>query len=1305
VFDPGGTIQTTQLLHCPLSVLTVNCGSGGLITVVSRIISFLMGLGREVDVLVLTETHLCPGDRVDVPGYDVVWATRANSRVLSGCGRRIRPKGGVAFAVCTRSPFSMSSIVRVCDRGDAALLRLESDEFVAHVCGVYLPPKGPTCCNCLSAGCTKAHVDAVLGAVSEWCDSVAADGPLIVSGDFNADLNSQLPAVVHRQRSIIECLQQRLTQCQLLLANPRCSTGFVPTRVDAVSGSATVLDLVFTSRFRGVTVVVESNLVSDHYLLLTTGTVAVSSVEPVVVPPSVGRNPRLEFPRLFDRWGLVLPLPEGVVTNVALSVSQSTSNLSVQSLSPSQLVSQLSVSIVDSISVCLTQSRPPLVSPRCLIGVATIPVTARDVSTAPPLPLPSASFHSAHRVVERLLRRTRGLLSKQQPIPPELQRALDAAIEERRLQRQLQRMHSRQWTVATRSALYQSIVGSWIRGHTVALLRQLSTFARGQSSTTCRQRQLKQRAGASGRIKQRLQRFQAFLKTKYTAPPQPSGVRQHNADKYQCQRTATRLAIWTSKQQANFSGRVVLTRQQVANAVAALKPSSAALGLSPAVWKSIAVPPVVDSLLVLFQGVFDSGIVPAEWCCVKAHPIVKGNSPAAADDLANYRFIGISSALSRVFQNVLLALLQSVITLPSLGQQQFGFVSNCSAQMAALLARGVVETESSRSDSMVYTCFLDIKGAYPSCNHAMVLSRLRKLGVAGDLWCVLDSWLSQQTMFVQIGQHVSELFPVTVGLSEGCTFSPFVYNCVGEVFITKLESIGRQFPEASVKLITGASVSSIWFADDGFLVAKTPTGLQQLLQACSDVSDAVLLSFNVAPTKTAVLIHFSGRVREAMAPSLPNFHLGPNSVPRVSQYKHLGLQWCDLGPKGSTNLHQATVMELKVSAVLGKCSSSGVKRLPLLQALILYKTWWLPSVVFGWSVVCAKPPPSVLRMEKLVMRMMLGTNSVPVVAMRSVLGLPTLQTVLNLDTFRLLIQCLSLPPKSTCRQLLFSLMMAWRQCNDTQRTGCWWSRIASALSQLDAVCVVRLPVQGGQLPEELLWSQALHWLVTDWQQRTAVFPTLLQAVKSQFRTALLTLDNVDFQHQFSQCSLSLGEVSELITTSCNFHPFILQPRDKACEWRIKLRGGRLATFGHWHFHRNHCPACQKPDGFRIGHLLRDCGSFEVLRAKVWSASLEFCVSKQLMTPHNPCEQRHLWYLLSAGASVPSSFFAAGLDTPTHFARCETPQSRWATQGLRQHAAEYVTVLKLTGELVCEVFETVERLLLAGVPDGPLTTSV
>ena len=76
----------------------------------------------------------------------------------------------------------------------------------------------------------------------------------------------------------------------------------------------------------------------------------------------------------------------------------------------------------------------------------------------------------------------------------------------------------------------------------------------------------------------------------------------------------------------------------------------------------------------------------------------------------------------------------------------------------------------------VFWAFIDLEKAYDTIGQHGMWQMLRVYGVGGKLLKAVQSFYVDSRSCVQVGNDVSEWFPVNVGLRQGCVMSPWLFN-------------------------------------------------------------------------------------------------------------------------------------------------------------------------------------------------------------------------------------------------------------------------------------------------------------------------------------------------------------------------------------------------------------------------------------------------------------------------------------------------------------------------------------------------
>ena len=74
------------------------------------------------------------------------------------------------------------------------------------------------------------------------------------------------------------------------------------------------------------------------------------------------------------------------------------------------------------------------------------------------------------------------------------------------------------------------------------------------------------------------------------------------------------------------------------------------------------------------------------------------------------------------------------------------------------------------------TCvFIDLKKAFDTIDHEILLSKLDDYGFKGPIFSVIRSFLSNRKQFVQIGNEKSSLKDILCGVPQGSVLGPFIH--------------------------------------------------------------------------------------------------------------------------------------------------------------------------------------------------------------------------------------------------------------------------------------------------------------------------------------------------------------------------------------------------------------------------------------------------------------------------------------------------------------------------------------------------
>ena len=266
--------------------------------------------------------------------------------------------------------------------------------------------------------------------------------------------------------------------------------------------------------------------------------------------------------------------------------------------------------------------------------------------------------------------------------------------------------------------------------------------------------------------------------------------------------------------------------------------------------------------------------MPKGWKTAKVTPVFKGGD---REELTNYRPISVLPLVSKLLERAVNDQLSTFLNMnESLVTEQSGFRPQHSTQTAVL---DVTDHILNNMDNGKVTgaIFVDLKKAFDTVDHAILLSKLNDNGVRELELKWFESYLSGRKQATKIDGTTSDFANVSVGVPQGSILGPLLFI----IFINSLP--------LSITSIPGTKISM--YADDTMIMfdGTTPDNIESdMVNGINQVIQWLInhkLTLNVSKTKFMI---FGSR------PRIPTFSrvqitLNDMSIERVHLYKYLGV--------------------------------------------------------------------------------------------------------------------------------------------------------------------------------------------------------------------------------------------------------------------------------------------------------------------------------------------------------------------------------------------------------------------------------
>jgi len=174
---------------------------------------------------------------------------------------------------------------------------------------------------------------------------------------------------------------------------------------------------------------------------------------------------------------------------------------------------------------------------------------------------------------------------------------------------------------------------------------------------------------------------------------------------------------------------------------------------------------------VIFKSL-ESGIVPSQLKIAKVVPIFKGGDCLSPD---NYRPISLLPNFSKILEKVVSNRLTHFLESHNLiSQNQFGFRKGHSTIHPLILFVNNLTSALNKKEHSI-AIFCDLRKAFDTVNHQILLQKLANLGVRGVELLWFKNYLAGRKQFVSVGGSGSSLLDILIGVPQGSILGPLLF--------------------------------------------------------------------------------------------------------------------------------------------------------------------------------------------------------------------------------------------------------------------------------------------------------------------------------------------------------------------------------------------------------------------------------------------------------------------------------------------------------------------------------------------------
>ena len=216
-----------------------------------------------------------------------------------------------------------------------------------------------------------------------------------------------------------------------------------------------------------------------------------------------------------------------------------------------------------------------------------------------------------------------------------------------------------------------------------------------------------------------------------------------------------------------------VTEAEIINATKLLQPKKTADMTGISVWL---VQKIIANISVPLQHIFcksfSNGIVPNQLKVAKVVPVFKSGSKECMD---NYRPISLLSCFSKIIEKIVGNRLTSFLDTNNLiSNAQYGFRKKHSTIHPLVHFLNHVTTSLDRREHTI-AIFCDLRKAFDTVNHKILLAKLHKLGVRGSELLWFQDYLTNRKQLVHVNGSNSTLLNILIGVPQGSILGPLLF--------------------------------------------------------------------------------------------------------------------------------------------------------------------------------------------------------------------------------------------------------------------------------------------------------------------------------------------------------------------------------------------------------------------------------------------------------------------------------------------------------------------------------------------------
>ena len=183
-------------------------------------------------------------------------------------------------------------------------------------------------------------------------------------------------------------------------------------------------------------------------------------------------------------------------------------------------------------------------------------------------------------------------------------------------------------------------------------------------------------------------------------------------------------------------------------------------------------------ITLLFRKSIEEGTVPIVWKRAYITPVHK---KGPKNDIENYRPISKLCIVSKLFEKLVYGQVYSALK-HSFNFSQHGFLKGRSTVSNLVLLNSAL-TDAMDNGSQLDVVYTDYSKAFDRIQHNLLLRKLEKMGISGDLLRWFASYVQNRSQAVVINNYISSWVAIPSGIPQGSLLGPLLFI----IFVNDIE--------------------------------------------------------------------------------------------------------------------------------------------------------------------------------------------------------------------------------------------------------------------------------------------------------------------------------------------------------------------------------------------------------------------------------------------------------------------------------------------------------------------------------------